>query len=196
MAPGRWAGILWLASLPAFYQWAGLAMMDTALWSAALHLFFVICLNAARGRATHGWAIVAGVVGLVLSRPDSTLVVPATLLVLVITFGLTPSVRRTVIATLGAGVPVILGLTLVRLAYFGYPLPNTYYTKVSPDLAYRLAGQAAYLGPTAYVTLSPHAWASFTWSFQIAGQSAGEPGPLDLSSFDRHQMRLRVGYSF
>lgn len=60
----------------------------------------------------------------------------------------------------------------------------------------RLAGQAAYLGPTAYVTLSPHAWASFTWSFQIAGQSAGEPGPLDLSSFDRHQMRLRVGYSF
>ena len=82
-APGRWAGVVWLASLPAFYQWAGLAMMDTALWSAALHLFFVICLNAARGRKTYGWAIAAGVLGLVLSRPDSTLVVPATLLALV-----------------------------------------------------------------------------------------------------------------
>lgn len=60
----------------------------------------------------------------------------------------------------------------------------------------KLAGQAAYLGPTAYVTLSPQAWASFTWSFQIAGGAVGEPGPLDLSGFDRHQMRLRVGYSF
>jgi hypothetical protein len=59
-----------------------------------------------------------------------------------------------------------------------------------------LAGQAAYLGPTAYVTLSPRAWASFTWSFQITGGAVGEPGPLDLSGFDRHQMRLRVGYNF
>ncbi|MEE7505390.1 hypothetical protein MMR14E_20295 [Methylobacterium mesophilicum] len=60
----------------------------------------------------------------------------------------------------------------------------------------RFAGEAVYLGPTVYTTLSPQAWASFTWSFQVAGQATGEPGPLDLSSFDRHQMRLRVGYSF
>lgn len=59
-----------------------------------------------------------------------------------------------------------------------------------------LAGQAAYLGPTLYATLSPQAWASFTWSFQVAGRAEGEPGPLDLTGFDRHQMRLRVGYSF
>ncbi|KMO42899.1 hypothetical protein VQ02_01775 [Methylobacterium variabile] len=60
----------------------------------------------------------------------------------------------------------------------------------------RLAGEAAYLGPTLYTTLSPQAWASITWSFQVAGRAVGEPGPLDLSSFDRHQMRLRVGYNF
>ncbi|MGU3663873.1 hypothetical protein ACLBX9_06765 [Methylobacterium sp. A49B] len=60
----------------------------------------------------------------------------------------------------------------------------------------RFAGEAVYLGPTAYTTLSTQAWASFTWSFQAAGQAMGEPGPLDLTSFDRHQMRLRVGYSF
>ena len=60
----------------------------------------------------------------------------------------------------------------------------------------RLAGEAVYLGPTLYTTLSPQAWASFTWSFQVAGRAADAPGPLDLSSFDRHQMRLRVGYSF
>lgn len=60
----------------------------------------------------------------------------------------------------------------------------------------RFAGDAVYIGPTAYTNLSPHAWASFTWSFQVAGQALGEPGPLDLSNFDRHQMRLRVGYNF
>ncbi|MCK2054023.1 hypothetical protein [Methylobacterium sp. 37f] len=60
----------------------------------------------------------------------------------------------------------------------------------------RLAGQAVYLGPTLYTTLSPHAWASVTWSFQVAGTAIAEPGPLDLTNFDRHQMRLRVGYSF
>ncbi|GEP12548.1 hypothetical protein [Methylobacterium gnaphalii] len=60
----------------------------------------------------------------------------------------------------------------------------------------RRAGQAIYVGPTVYTTLSPHSWASFTWSFQVAGQAAGQPGPLDLVSFDRQQFRLRVGYSF
>ncbi|MDP4023101.1 hypothetical protein Q8W71_10740 [Methylobacterium sp. NEAU 140] len=60
----------------------------------------------------------------------------------------------------------------------------------------RPVGAAVYLGPTVYTTLTPHAWASVTWSFQVAGQASGEPGPLDLTSFDRHQLRLRVGYSF
>lgn len=60
----------------------------------------------------------------------------------------------------------------------------------------QFVGQAVYLGPTIYTSLSPHAWASFTWSVQLAGKAVGEPGPLDLTSFDRHQMRLRVGYNF
>lgn len=60
----------------------------------------------------------------------------------------------------------------------------------------RLAGQAAYLGPTLYTTLSPQAWASVTWSFQVAGRASADRGPLDLTNFDRHQMRLRVGYNF
>ncbi|SEO96469.1 hypothetical protein SAMN04487843_105215 [Methylobacterium sp. ap11] len=60
----------------------------------------------------------------------------------------------------------------------------------------RLVGEAVYLGPTLYATLSPRAWASFTWGVQVAGRAVDAPGPLDLSSFDRHQMRLRVGYSF
>ena len=54
--------------------------------------------------------------------------------------------RRTGIVVLAAGIPAVLGLTLVRVAYFGYPLPNTYYTKVSSDLLYRLAEGFRYVG--------------------------------------------------
>ncbi|AWB19931.1 hypothetical protein DA075_02435 [Methylobacterium currus] len=71
------------------------------------------------------------------------------------------------------------------------------YARTYEGLAFgRLAGEAVYLGPTLYTTLSPQAWASFTWNVQVAGRASDEPGPLDLSSFDRHQMRLRVGYNF
>jgi energy-coupling factor transporter transmembrane protein EcfT len=31
------------------------------------------------------------------------------------------------------------GLTVFRLSYFGYPLPNTYYAKVSPSLFYNFS---------------------------------------------------------
>lgn len=60
----------------------------------------------------------------------------------------------------------------------------------------RLGGQAVYLGPTLYVDLPGPAWISATWSFQAAGEAVARPGPLDLTRFDRHQLRLRIGYSF
>ena len=86
-ASGRWAGIVWLASLPAFYQWSGLALMDVAIWSAALHVFLALCLRAAQGVDSRAWPLAVGAIGLVLVRPDSTLVLPATVLLFAITFG-------------------------------------------------------------------------------------------------------------
>ncbi|HEX8417754.1 MAG TPA: hypothetical protein VF641_09125 [Methylobacterium sp.] len=58
------------------------------------------------------------------------------------------------------------------------------------------AGHAVYLGPTLYTALSERAWLSFTWGTQVAGKAVGARGDLDLSNFDRHQMRLRIGYTF
>jgi hypothetical protein len=58
------------------------------------------------------------------------------------------------------------------------------------------AGDAVYLGPTIYTTLSDRAWLSFTWGRQVSGRAIGERGGLDLTSFDRHQLRLRIGYTF
>lgn len=58
------------------------------------------------------------------------------------------------------------------------------------------AGDAVYLGPTIYTTLSDRAWLSFTWGRQVSGRAVGERGGLDLTTFDRHQLRLRIGYTF
>jgi hypothetical protein len=46
-----------------------------------------------------------------------------------------------------------VALTTFRIVYFGYPLPNTYYAKVSPSLVYRLQQGTGYLA--SYIGSSP-----------------------------------------
>ncbi|MDR7040669.1 hypothetical protein J2X36_005456 [Methylobacterium sp. BE186] len=60
----------------------------------------------------------------------------------------------------------------------------------------RLSGEAVYLGPTIYHAFSDRTWASLAWSYQVSGRAVGELGPRDLANFERHQFRLRIGYSF
>lgn len=59
-----------------------------------------------------------------------------------------------------------------------------------------LAGQALFIGPTAYVQLSPSAWLTAAWSVQAWGRLAGSNAALDLVSFERHQARLTFGVNF
>ncbi len=59
-----------------------------------------------------------------------------------------------------------------------------------------LAGQALFIGPTAYVQLSPSAWLTAAWSVQAWGRLAGSNAALDLVNFERHQARLTFGVNF
>jgi arabinofuranosyltransferase len=54
------------------------------------------------------------------------------------------AIRTLLPAMLGAVITFAL-LTLFRLYYFGYPLPNTFYAKVSPSLSYDLEQGTIYL---------------------------------------------------
>jgi hypothetical protein len=58
------------------------------------------------------------------------------------------------------------------------------------------SGQAVYLGPTLYARLGEKSWISAAWNFQAWGAATGVPGALDLANFERHQIKLRVGYEF
>lgn len=59
-----------------------------------------------------------------------------------------------------------------------------------------LAGQALFVGPTAYFQLSPRTRLTAAWSTQAWGRPAGSGAALDLVNFERHQARLIFGVNF
>ena len=59
-----------------------------------------------------------------------------------------------------------------------------------------LAGQALFIGPTAYFQLSPRSRLTAAWSAQAWGRPAGSNAALDLVNFERHRARLVFGVSF
>ena len=59
-----------------------------------------------------------------------------------------------------------------------------------------LAGQALFVGPTAYFQLSKSSRLTMSYSIQAWGRPAGSIASLDLVNFDRHQARLVFGVNF
>jgi len=59
-----------------------------------------------------------------------------------------------------------------------------------------LAGQALFIGPTAYFQLSERSRLTANWSLQAWGRPAGTNAALDLANFERHQAKLVFGVNF
>ena len=132
--------------------------MDNALWSTLLTLLTVLtCLGDARSRRrSAGVALLTGL--LVLTRPEAVVWAPLFIAILTIRAWLRATAREALAVAalpLAAFALTLGGLTAFRLAYFGYPLPNTFYAKMSPALGYSLApgpeipGQLRRVGPAA-----------------------------------------------
>lgn len=60
----------------------------------------------------------------------------------------------------------------------------------------KLAGQALFVGPTAYFQLSKSSRLTASWSVQAWGRPAGSTAGHDLVNFERHQARLVFGVNF
>ncbi|MEH2511022.1 hypothetical protein V1291_002376 [Nitrobacteraceae bacterium AZCC 1564] len=58
------------------------------------------------------------------------------------------------------------------------------------------AGDAVFAGPTLYVMFSPRANMTLAWNLQVAGRAYDENRRLDLTNFERHQVRVRFGFGF
>jgi hypothetical protein len=59
-----------------------------------------------------------------------------------------------------------------------------------------LAGQALFIGPTAYFQLSERARLTANWSVQAWGRLAGSNAALDLVNFERQHAKLVFGVNF
>ncbi len=134
--------LLWVLGNPGFIVWHDLTLMDTVLWLALLTWGVLTSFRATPRRLALPVAL------MLLARPESLVWCP----VLILVAGLGTTMRqglrhawreaRWPILAYGS---TLIALTAFRQWYFGYPLPNTYYAKVSPDLLYNLREGFKYL---------------------------------------------------
>lgn len=140
---------------PGYFEWTVLSLMETGLWSGLLILATLNLLRWHTGgrprRPNRELGLLLAL--LTLTRPESLLYAPAFAAIRFAQMGMHRQARlRERLAALypaAAFVLAVAALTAFRLGYFGYPLPNTYYAKVSQDISYNLTAGYRYLEETA-----------------------------------------------
>ena len=138
------ATFLFLALLltsPMYLAWNLVSLMENPLWSTLVLLatLFVI-RDELSGKAIYGMFLPLSVL-LLLTRPEAYAWVAALTGILYVRRALALGWKQAVrelIPLLAVILLTIIGLTLFRIVYFGYPLPNTYYAKVSPSFFYNI----------------------------------------------------------
>ena len=134
--------LLLLAAVPAWFAWCQVTLMETGLWSRLLTLSVLAMVD----RRRYLFALLLPL--LVVTRPESMLLG----IWLLVMFGWYAADRQEWRKGLkSAAVPALafsgalLALTAFRMQYFGFPVPNTYYAKVSPSLSANLWNGTGYL---------------------------------------------------
>lgn len=136
--------LLWCFAQPLFLLWTTLTLMETGLWCAVVMVGTVItawCVSPTRGEKPP-WPLWVLIPLMLLARPEGmmwagTLIAAETALQWISGKPIRRWLRHTALSLAVYGL-ALGALTAFRLAYFGYPLPNTYYAKVSPDRLYTL----------------------------------------------------------
>ncbi len=142
--------MLWVIAQPDFFAWNALTLMDSAIWSMLVaSAALLLSSDATRERLPDsGVSPLIIFSAMALARPESLALVPSILAVAALALP-RPWSFRAVLRRYGPGVVafalVEAGLTLSRIAYFGYPLPNTYYVKAPAAPLYALWKGLGYL---------------------------------------------------
>lgn len=130
--------LAFLTVVPGYLDWTILTLMETGLWSLLVVGITLLLCDEKDKR----WSFSIALAILVLTRPESLLwgVVFIGLYFVKhwITLKEIKGAIKTLVRPVSLFVLAILMLTSFRLYYFGYPLPNTYYAKVSTNLIYNL----------------------------------------------------------
>jgi hypothetical protein len=146
-----WIPVLALAAYPDYFAWTVLTMMDQGVWSTIfLALVYVLIKEVSDPDAPERVSIL-GLMLCVLgsvTRPEAMLLLPLMLalagVVVAVNKGIWVAARYVTPYLVTVAVPLV-ALTVARKMYFGYPLPNTYYAKVSSHLKDNIVNGLLYL---------------------------------------------------
>ncbi len=130
--------LLLLAAAPAWFAWCQLTLMESGLWCLLLTLTGLAVAD--RRHRT----VAALLPFLVLTRPES-MAWGIWLVLLVFCFAEKGRRMKSAFPVLGSFLLSLGALIGFRLGYFGWPVPNTYYAKVTPDLLTNLISGSGYL---------------------------------------------------
>ena len=124
---------------PAYFVWGILTLMENGLWGCVFTATAITALARFQQRA--GFLSVL-IVLLLLTRPEAMLWSVVLIGILFFREAHASNLREGIAAIrlpLATCVATLLALTGFRLLYFGYPLPNTYYAKISPSFLYNVS---------------------------------------------------------
>jgi hypothetical protein len=170
-----------------YISWTTITLMDTTVWGFLIMAALYLISWPPQKMFSRILSVVV-FASLATARPEAFMVVPV--IIVVVFFVRRKWVTREVGLSIGVFLASAAAITLVRLSVFGYPLPNTFYAKVSPSLSYNLElgfnYLSGYLASTFSMILALSMlvfWVGFTLVSKIAhnGNSETESNLLDRS---------------
>jgi len=133
-----------LPVIPGFFEWTVLSLLETGIWCFLLIIFAltILELNSATKKVGYYAKIALLIVLMVLTRPESMLWAPFFILFNGYKEYLLNTKPKDILWYTGF-LTIVFGVSLSglmgwRISYFGYPLPNTYYAKVSTSFIHNL----------------------------------------------------------
>lgn len=154
VSPYAWLTLGLLAAIPGYFDWTLYTLMETGWWSLLLiamvfniGLFFFDQTKKTLQAKNKSFLFL--LVLLVLTRPESLLwglvfIGARSLLFLFVTKSIKSAIPN-ILKMVATYALTVGALTMWRIYYFGYPLPNTYYAKVSADLFANIKNGCFYL---------------------------------------------------
>ncbi|UCC83880.1 MAG: hypothetical protein JSW46_02800 [Gemmatimonadota bacterium] len=177
--------LAWTFLVPAYVLWTCLSLLDSGAWSAILITATVLVAAEARSDKVSRrrfWGLAALIVATLLGRPEGMLWAGAFAALygsVLLARGDGPrAALKHFAALVGVYAVTLAGITAFRLAYFGYPLPNTYYAKMSPDLGYNLEAGWRYFRQLLesswllWIAVPAALWGLFRLFFVLRGERA------------------------
>jgi arabinofuranosyltransferase len=142
-----------LVSYPSFFTWTIWALMDVTIWTFLFTVIvcrfcsLLISENIISIKKTSVFLLCFALAILPLVRPEG-LVVSVGFTLLFLAFAHVNNLvllRKALMISLGGSILLLATFTIWRLQYFGFPVPNTFYAKVSLDYFNQVISGTKYL---------------------------------------------------